>query len=115
LGASVDAHPIELVAAEVAASGAISTLEALTQSESEVRVAGVRQTAQRFFAHEGDPFYILELEDLEGVLPVLMTPGFYQQHRRLMASNTPFIVEGKITQSPTTSEPVLQARRLLPL
>ena len=115
LGASVDAHPLELAAAEVAASGAISTLEALTQPESEVRVAGVRQTAQRFFAHEGDPFYILELEDLEGVLPVLMTPGFYQQHRRLMASNTPFIVEGKITQSPTTSEPVLQARRLLPL
>ena len=112
LGASVDAHPLELAAASVTASGVISTLEALMQLDSEVRVAGVRQTTQRFFAHEGEPFYILELEDLEGVLPVLLTPGFYRQHRGLMSSNTPFIVEGKMTQSPTTEEPVLQAHRL---
>jgi DNA polymerase-3 subunit alpha len=115
LGASVDAHPLELAAAEVAASGAISTLDALMRPESEVCVAGVRQTTQRFFAHDGDPFYILELEDLEGVLPVLLTPGFYRQHRGRMSSNAPFLVEGKMTLSPTTGELVLQARRLHPL
>jgi len=64
---------------------------------------------------EGEPFYILELEDMAGVLPVMMSPTFYQQHRRVMSSITPFAVEGRMGFSPTTGEPVLQARRIYPL
>jgi error-prone DNA polymerase len=112
LGASVDAHPLELVADSVKKSTNTTTLEALTKPDQTIRVAGVRQTTQRFYAHEGEPFYILELEDLEGVLPVLMTPEFYRRERHQMSSMQPFLVEGKMVISPTSGEMVLQARKI---
>lgn len=115
LGASLDAHPLELVADQVAALGTVSSLDALTRPDQALVLAGIRQTAQRFFAHEGEPFYILELEDLEGVIPVKMSPTFYRQHRKIMSSTEPFAVEGKMILSPTTGEPVLGARKIVPL
>jgi error-prone DNA polymerase len=112
LGASLDAHPIELVADHVAQLDVVTTLEALSHLYEEILVVGVRQTTQRFFAHQGEPFYILELEDMDGVLPVMMTPEFYRRYRQIMSSTTPFVVEGQMTLSPTTGESVLQARRM---
>ena len=51
---------LELVAGEVARADAESTLDALDHHEELVRVAGLRQTLQRY--HQGDvSFYILEL------------------------------------------------------
>ena len=115
LGASVDAHPIELVADQIKNLGAVTTLEALTRPEEEIKVVGIRQTTQRFYAHKGEPFYILELEDLEGVLPVWMTPSFYQRHRQLLSRQKPFLVEGRVQGPPAFDEPVLQATRISPL
>jgi DNA polymerase III alpha subunit len=103
------------MADRVAGHRAISSLEALSRPDEDLVVVGLRQTTQRFFAHEGEPFYILELEDLEGVLPVMMSPSFYRAHRRLVSSSMPFAVEGKMRFSPTTGEPVLQARRIYPV
>jgi len=114
LGASLDAHPLELVADQVGGLGAASSLEALIRPDEDLVIVGIRQTTQRFFAHEGEPFYILELEDMEGVLPVMMSPSFYLRHRKLMSSTVPFAVEGKMILSPTTGEPVLQARKIYP-
>jgi DNA polymerase-3 subunit alpha len=115
LGASLDAHPLELVSDQIKHIGAISSLDALAVPDEKVLLAGIRQTTQRFFDHDGDPFYILELEDLEGVLPVIMSPSFYRQHRALMSSTQPFVVEGKMMMSATTGEPVLQAQRVFPI
>jgi len=115
LGASLDAHPLELAADQVAHLDVMTTLEALSHSDEEIRVVGIRQTTQRFFAHQGEPFYILELEDLDGVLPVMMTPDFYRRYRQIMSSTAPFVVEGKMALSHTTGEPVLAAQRMYPL
>jgi DNA polymerase III alpha subunit len=115
LGASLAAHPVELAAGRIAELGAVTTLEALTQLDENLRVVGVKQTVQRFFSYKGEPFHILELEDMEGVLPVMMDTVFYQQHRRWLSSSTPFMVEGMLVSSPTTGEPVLRAKSILPL
>ena len=44
LGASLDAHPLELVADQAAAAGAITTVEAAGWIGRRVTVAGVRQS-----------------------------------------------------------------------
>jgi DNA-directed DNA polymerase III PolC len=115
LGAALDAHPLELVSDQIKIIGAVSSLEALAHPDEIILLAGIRQTTQRFFSHDGDPFYILELEDLEGVLPVMMSPSFYRQNRTVMSSTQPFGVEGKMIVSVTTGEPVLQAQRMFPI
>ena len=115
LGASLDAHPLELVAEEIARLNLATTLEALIRPDENISVAGIKQTTQRFFAHEEKPFYILELEDLDGILPVMMSPEFYRQNHRFISSSDPFVVEGKMALSPTTGESVLSARRLYSL
>lgn len=110
LGVGVDAHPLELVAGAVAKAGAITTLEALDQHEQTVRVAGVRQTLQRF-NQEGQAFYILELEDLEGVLNVFMTRDQRQYYRRLFSGHEPILVEGVMDLAHTSGEPVLRLNK----
>ena len=115
LGASLDAHPLELVADQVNQIGAVTSLEAMTRPDDNLVLAGIRQTTQRFFAHDGEPFYILELEDMEGVLQVMMSPSFYRQHRVVMSSSEPFAVEGKMAVLSTTGELVLQAERVFPI
>jgi DNA polymerase III alpha subunit len=115
LGAGLDAHPLELVDDQIADLKPASSLEALTCYDEELVVAGIKQTTQRFFAHEGEPFYILELEDMDGILPVMMSPSFYRHHRSIMSSTVPFAVEGKMDSSPTTGEPVLRVQRIYSL
>jgi DNA-directed DNA polymerase III PolC len=115
LGASPVAHPLELVSDQINQIGAVNSLEALTRIDEKIVLVGIRQTTQRFFKHNGDPFYILELEDLDGVIPVLMSPLFYRQHRVVISSTQPFAVEGKMIVSEATGEPVLEAQRMFPI
>ncbi len=115
LGNSVDAYPLELYADRLAETNAITTAEALDHMEQKIIVVGLRLTTQRFYAHQGHPYYILELEDMEGVLPVYLSPSFYRQHRAVMSTSKPFIVEGKMTRSPQNAEPVLMAERMTSL
>lgn len=107
LGVGVDAHPLELVAGAIAKAGAITTLEALTRTEEKILVAGIRQTLQRF-SQEGQPFYILELEDLEGVLNVFLTPDQRRYYRRLFSGRDPLLVEGVMDLTHISGEPVLR-------
>jgi len=109
LGVGVDAHPLELVPEQVAKADVITTLEALSRKEEDVRVAGVRQTVQRFHTQEGQAFYILELEDLEGVLKVLLSPEQRNYYRGLLSGVKPFVVEGAMDLSHISGEPVLRA------
>jgi DNA polymerase III alpha subunit len=112
LGVSLDAHPLELLSNPLTDLGIVSSLEALIHPDEELIVAGIKLTTQRFYAHEGEPFYILELEDMEGVLPVMMSPSFYRQNRNLISSTVPFAVQGIIAELPTTGEPVLRANKI---
>jgi DNA polymerase III subunit alpha len=110
LGVGLDAHPLELVVDKVSRANALSTLQALDHNEETLRVAGVRQTLQRFHQEE-QPFYILELEDLEGVLNVFVTPEQRQYYRRLLSGYAPLLVEGVMDLAHISGEPVLRMEK----
>ena len=115
LGACVDAHPLELYTSELTGKELTTTTEALNFLGEQIRVAGLRLTTQRFIPHQGETYYMLELEDLEGVLLVYLSAGFYRNHRSLLSTTKPVYVEGEMTHSPHTSEPVFMAKRIEPL
>jgi len=111
LGAGLDAHPLELAAALVDQANAITTLEAIRRKDESVRVAGVRQTLQRFHNQVGEAFYILELEDLGGVLKVLLTPDQRRYFRGVLSGTRPLVVEGVMDLLHVSGEPVLRVEK----
>ena len=115
LGASLDAHPLELAADRVAASGAITTVEAAGRIGRRVVVAGVRQSAHRGKTAKGDLMMFLTLEDLEGLLDVVLFPDVYRQARPALNTPAPLLVTGIMEMDTSRSEPLLRAEKVVPL
>ncbi len=113
LNASLEAHPLELYANQIAESQAISTLEAALQIGETVQVVGMRQTMHRSRTQRGDWMAFLSLEDLEGMLDVILFPEVYQRCRTaLSTTSVPLIFEGVMELNTSTGEPVLRAEKV---
>ena len=112
LGISVDAHPLELAADRIVAAGAISTLEAAGRLGSRVRVAGMRLSGRRSRTAGGEMMAFLTLEDLEGMLDVVVFPDAYRRSRSALSGPGPFLVEGTMVTEPSRAEPLLHAERV---
>lgn len=112
LGASLDAHPLEDFAAQVHAAGAISTVEAAAKPGEVVRVAGMRQILHRTATGSGERMAIMTLEDLEGILDVILPPLVFRKMQNALASaERPLVIEGRIERDENTGEPVLYAEK----
>jgi DNA-directed DNA polymerase III PolC len=110
LGISVDAHPLELYAGQIAAAGALSTLEAAAHTG--VSVAGVRMAWRRSRAEKGGMMAFLTLEDLEGMLEVVIYPDVYRRIPDHLGASEPLLVRGVIETDPGRGEPLLRAERV---
>jgi DNA polymerase III subunit alpha len=112
LGASLDAHPLELVAEKIAQAGAISSLEAVEKIGRRVTVAGVRHTSHRSRTAKGDSMLFLTLEDLQGTLDVILFPEVYRVAKALLDSSQPFLITGVMEMDADRSEPFLRAEKV---
>jgi DNA polymerase III alpha subunit len=115
LGISLEAHPLELAADRIAASGAMSTLEAAERIGQRVTVAGVRQTSHRSRTAKGEPMLFLTLEDLSGMLEVILFPQVYRQGREIVSSGKPFLITGMMEIDSGRGEPFLRAEKVVVL
>jgi DNA polymerase-3 subunit alpha len=112
LGMWVNAHPLELVGKEIEAAGAITTVEAASRLEENVRVAGMRQIWRRSLTTRGDFIYFMSLEDLEGMLDVVISAEVYRRSRTALATAGPYVVEGKVELDSQRGEPFIRATRI---
>ena len=112
LGVSLIAHPLELAAEKITASGAISTLEASARIGQRVRVAGTRMTWRRTPTTRGDYIYFMALEDLEGMLDVVIFADVYRAARLSFSKPGPYIVEGTMELTAEATEPTLRAEKI---
>jgi DNA polymerase III alpha subunit len=115
LGASVDAHPLELVADRIAKSGALTTVAAAARLNEQVRVAGMRQTWRRTATARGDYMYFMAFEDLEGILDVVIFADVYRRHRAAFATRGPMVLEGRVEFDLGRGEPAIRAEKIWPL
>jgi DNA polymerase III subunit alpha len=109
LGVGVSAHPLELVTQRIAISGALNTVEAAARLGQRVRVAGMRQTWRRSRLAGGDYIYFLALEDLEGVVEVVILGEVYRRHRPALSGPGPYLVEGVVELDQEKGEPFIRA------
>jgi len=109
LGVSVIAHPLEMVTDQIAEAGALSTLEAASRVGQPLRVAGMRQTWRRSPTARGDYVYFMSLEDLEGMLDVVISSEVYRRCRKELSGLGPYVVEGVAQMEATGGEPFIRA------
>jgi DNA polymerase-3 subunit alpha len=112
LGTGVIAHPLELVKEQIAAAGAITTIEAVTRLDQQVRVAGVRQIWRRSLTTRGEAIYFMSVEDLEGMLEVVITSEVYRRSKAALSTPGPYIIEGKVELNNQRGEPFIRAERI---
>jgi DNA polymerase III alpha subunit len=112
LGISLEAHPLELVAKAVAAAGAITTLEAAERIGQRVTVAGIRQSSHRSKTSKGGLMMFLTLEDLAGMLDVIVFPAVYRQAQSALGSARPVLVTGIVEIDSSRGEPLLKAEKV---
>jgi DNA polymerase III alpha subunit len=111
LGIGVDAHPLELVAGQIAAAGALGISEAVAQPGRRVTVAGVRQSSHPSRTRRGLMLY-LSLEDLGGMLEVSVPPELYRRARSALGSSAPLLITGVVEMDAARGEPFLRAERV---
>lgn len=113
LGASLDAHPIELLQQEIISKHSpISSSELHTNIGETVRILGIRQTLQRLGGQSGSQVYALELEDLDGLITILLPQELYNHQKIILRSHQPLVVEGSVAYESKLREPVLLAERV---
>lgn len=112
LGVGVDAHPLELFSEQIAASNAVTIMEAAQQAGHRVRVAGMRQIWRRTSNRQGIKGFHMILEDLEGLLDVFISSEVHRQNMSKTKTSGPFVIEGVVETNPTTGEPMVQAERI---
>lgn len=115
LGASLEAHPLELLAPAIVASRALNTVEAAARLGQTVRVAGMRQTWRRSRTRGGESIYFMALEDLEGMLDVVISSPVYQRCRQALRGPGPYLIEGTVELSAAAGEPEIRATRITSL
>jgi len=112
LGTGVIAHPLELVEKQIAEAGALNTVDAASKLEQHVRVAGMRQIWRRSRTTRGDYIYFMSLEDLEGMLDVVITSEVYQRTRTALSTGGPYVIEGRMDLDSQRGEPFIRAERV---
>ncbi len=113
LGIGVDAHPLDLYAAQLRRVQAISTVEALETSGKRVTVAGVRQSHRRSKTSSGEWMAFLTLEDFDGMLDVVLFPAVFRFTRKeIFTENRPILVEGVMETNLEREDPFLRAERV---
>jgi len=112
LGISLEAHPLELLADQIASRGALTTVEAAGRVGQRVTVAGLRQSGHRSRTARGDAMMFLTLEDLSGMLDVVLFPDAYRQARGFIHSSQPLLVTGIVEMDASRAEPLLRAERV---
>jgi DNA polymerase III alpha subunit len=111
LGASLDAHPLELVADKLQGTGAISTLDATARVGRRITVAGVQQASHRSRTARGDMLF-LSFEDLQGTLDAILFPEVYRQSKSLISSTVPFLLTGIMEMDNERGEPFLRVEKV---
>jgi DNA polymerase III alpha subunit len=112
LGVSVIAHPLELYSSQIETFQAITTVEASARINQSVRVAGMRQTWRRSRTNRGDTIYYMALEDLEGMLDVVISSSVYRRHRAVLKGNGPFVIEGVVELNRSRAEPFIRVKHV---
>jgi DNA polymerase-3 subunit alpha len=97
LGLYLSDHPLKRIAADLARLTDAQALDITSEIQGqEVRVGGLVREARRVVTKKGQIMAYAELEDLTGVIDVILFPRQYEQYHRLFVPDAMVVVAGKV-------------------
>ena len=72
----------------------------------------MRHLWRRAFLERGEAIYTMTLDDLEGMLDVVISEAVYRRSRAALAEQVPYLVEGIVELDPESSEPFIRTERI---
>ena len=89
-GFYISSHPLARYEATIQALATASTIGLPELSgRSEVKLCGIITTVKSMLTKKGDRMAYLTLEDLQGMVEIIVFPDLYQNSRRLDRAGTP--------------------------
>jgi DNA polymerase-3 subunit alpha len=103
LGFYITGHPLRKYTDQVKAYGNATTgTLAEKPSGFEVSIGGIVSSLRVARTKKGDPMGIIQLEDWEGIVEVVVFPEAYAKTQRLLETDAPLIVKGKLDNDEST-------------
>ncbi len=97
LGLYLSDHPLKRIASELARLTDAQALEITSEIQGqEVRVGGLVREARRVVTKKGQIMAYAEIEDLTGIIDVILFPRQYEQYHRLFVADAMVVVAGKV-------------------
>jgi DNA polymerase III subunit alpha len=97
LGLYLSDHPLKRIAGELARLTDAQALEITSEIQGqEVRVGGLVREARRVVTKKGQIMAYAEIEDLTGIIDVILFPRQYEQYHRLFVADAMVVVAGKV-------------------
>ncbi len=113
-GVAPGGHPTRFIRAELAALGVVTAADLANCGDGEkVLVGGVVTHRQRPATAGGVTF--LSLEDETGLMNVVVSPGCWQHHRKLVAAAPALLVRGRLEHSEGVLNVVAERIEALPV
>ena len=114
LGFYITGHPLRRYLTEIEAVANASTANlADKESGSEVVIGGIVANIRSMRTKKGDAMGVMLLEDLQGVVEVLVFPDTYSKTRDILVADAPVIVSGKLDSDESNTK--ILASRILPI
>ncbi len=96
LGLYLSGHPLQKFEAELKCFSRLSTSEINEDlGGRDVSIGGVVAGVRNLRTRKGDSMAIFQLEDMEGVIEVLLWPNTYEKYRPYLDSEFPILVRGR--------------------
>jgi DNA polymerase-3 subunit alpha len=97
LGFYITGHPLRKYSSEVKAySNATTATLSEKPSGFDVAIGGIVSAVRQMRTKKGDPMAVIQLEDWDGIVEVLVFPDAYVKAQRLLETDAPLFVKGKL-------------------
>ncbi|MDI6731703.1 MAG: DNA polymerase III subunit alpha [Candidatus Margulisbacteria bacterium] len=116
LGLYISSHPLEYVRDSL--EGQINTRMADISDMREgeiVKIGGLLTNCRRVQTKRGDTMLVCNIEDLSGVVPLIVFPKTYGKHAAMLNNDEVIIVKGKINRDMRTEEFNVIAEEIIPM
>jgi DNA polymerase-3 subunit alpha len=97
LGLYLSDHPLRQIEAELARLTDARAVEITSEiQDQEVRIGGIVRDVRRVVTKKGQLMAYAEVEDLTGVIDVVLFPRSYEQYRHLFEKEQVVVIQGKV-------------------
>ncbi|HEX6488135.1 MAG TPA: DNA polymerase III subunit alpha [Candidatus Dormibacteraeota bacterium] len=97
LGLYLSDHPLRQIAPQLAKLTDAQAVEITSEiQDTEVRIGGIVRDLRRVVTKKGQLMAYAEVEDLTGVVDVVLFPRSYEQYRHLFEKESIVVIQGKV-------------------